>query len=72
MKNCQKRLAAGELAHDGDDVGAQDGAGGRQDMIGGLARAAQDEGQIAMQRIRREGDDLKEIGARRHQAVRGL
>ena len=41
-------------------------------MIGGPARAAQNEGRIAMQRIRREGDDLEEIGARRHHAVRGL
>ena len=68
----QGRAAAGAHPQHGDDVGSQDGAGGREDMIGHVARAAQDESRIAVQWIGREGDDLIEVGARRHHAGRGL
>jgi hypothetical protein len=68
----QGRIRSGRLADDRHDVGVQQGAGGREDLVGGIARAAQHESGIAVARIRREGDDLEQVEARRHQAFSGL
>ncbi len=46
--------------------------GHHQRRIGDAARAAQNESRIAVQRIRREGDDLEEVGPGRHQPFSGL
>jgi hypothetical protein len=50
---------------DGEHIRPQHIAGAREDGFGSIARIAQDESRVAAMRVRREGDDLEEIGAQR-------
>jgi hypothetical protein len=67
----ERRVAAGRLADDRDDVGAQYGAGRRQGMIGCIAAPVRTKAGLPCSGSA-QGDDLKEFRPRRHQAVSGL